>query len=336
MSHFMLFYLVLSMLCIVTVANDGRCAESPENVVSAKSMFAEGESLFDEGAYLAAAAAFQRAYELAPHPSTLVNIGYCYEFAKEYVRAISIYDEYLQTPLEKSSKTAEKIRNRLAMLKLLVGEMHVFCDPVDCIVEIDGVVKGDTADGEMVIMMAPGTYTVTVRGDNEQIVNREYRVEAGQKTNARFTVKKNTEDMAPLLPEAENTIVAEPMPTEIADTHPHDEVPREKGTPLKLKIGFFTLFGATLAGCMLTSYFGVQTLKSKSEYEDSGYTDARARDDTIHNKRMTNVFVGATALLAAGALSLRLILVRRQDRYPQRKLSLSIDVGNTVGVLGRF
>ncbi|MBN2529833.1 MAG: hypothetical protein JXR76_25810 [Deltaproteobacteria bacterium] len=347
MFRILVCHVVLVTLFVSVVVEDARCADIPSkesvefddasDVETAKKMFARGERLFDEGAYMDAAAAFQRAHDLAPHPAALVNVGYSYEYAREHVRAIAIYNKYLAMDCKKDPKTIADVRSRLAMLKMLVGEIHISCHPGDCNVEVDGVQKGRTVNGKTVVLMTPGNYTVTVSGDKQQMVNRQYRVEAGAVTNARFSVAGvhgplvSAESVQRTTSSKGNE---SHTPEAIDGTLPWDTT-GPKWSSSGLRISFYSLLGAAMASFVVTAIYGVKTMNAKSDYTDSDYTDAALRDKTLHNKKMTNIFIGVTSLLAAGAVTMK-IIDNRLRRRNARRLHVSLDVRSTIGVQGRF
>jgi len=327
MSRHILFKMMVLVL-YVTFTNTVSAGARDDDAAASKRYFKKGEELFEDGAYLEAAAAFQRAYEITPHPAVLTNIGYCYEYAKAYVKAVSIYREYLDTEFEKDPATVEDIRNRLAQLLLMVGELHVKCDPGECSVEVDGVLKGNTKDGKLVIIMAPGKYAVMVRRDDEQSDSVKYRVEAGEKTYARFSFENPDEVEAS--PEEE---IAEPPPP----PSPPDDTLDSKPTGSRgLKVAFFALTGGALASGVVVAAFGALTLKVKNEYKDSAYRDPDARDAAKRNKLITNISIGVASAFAVAAVTVKVLEVRSHKREKNLELSLAIDANNLLGLQGSF
>ena len=308
--------------------------ETPDNTAAARTLFTKGEALFEEGAYLEAAAAFQRAYELSPHPAVLSNIGYCYEYANEHAKAVTVYREYLASPFEKDADTVTDIQNRLAMLQLLVGELHIRCKPDDCTVEVDSVLKGKTIGGELAVVIAPGVYSVTVRWDDARATTDDYRVEAGEITNARFSVEKAADVEAQPKPKTGTAPpIVDVSTAPLKDTDTHDDAPNETTASL---VAFYALSGGALASGIMVSVFGGLTLASKKDYKDSDYRDADARDATRRNKIITNVSIGMAAALAAGAVTVKLLDVRSKKREKRLALSLRLGGGRELSLKGEF
>jgi tetratricopeptide (TPR) repeat protein len=325
MLRHVLFRIVVLALC-GTFAKEVSADKHDDDAASAKVYFEKGEELFEDGAYLEAAAAFQRAYEITPHPAVLTNIGYCYEYAKAYVKAVTIYSEYLETSFEKDPATVEDIRNRLAQLMLMVGELHVKCHPGECAVEVDGVRKGNTKDGTLVVIMAPGKYSVTARQDDEQSESTKYRIEAGEKTYARFSFE-NSEEVEASPPQ--ESIEPPPPPSD-------DTLKSKPNRAPRLKIAFFALSGGALAGGVMVAVFGALTLKVRNDYEDSAYRDPEAHDAAKRNKLITNISIGVASALAVGAVTVKLLEVRANKREENLEISLAIDANNLLGLQGRF
>ena len=329
MLRCLLSSIMLSMLSLCIFANQVFGDEPVDDTDDAKVFFTKGESLFEAGTYLEAAAAFQRAYDIAPHPAALVNIGYCYEYANEHAKAVAVYQDYLDSPFEKDPQTVGDVRNRLAMLKVMVGELHIQCQPVDCAVEVDGVYKGDTVNGVLAIVMNPDKYTVSVKGRDEQFVSREYRVEAGEKTNARFELGPES-GVAPITPS--NTIVSRSNSDVLSASTTDAEA--EKLT--RADILFYSLTGGAVAGGAMIAAFGALTLKEKTTYKDSGFRDADARDRATRNKLITNISVGITSLLAVGAITVKALQLRSYKREKRLSLTMTLDGGGVLGLAGRF
>ena len=302
------------------IAGEVMGADGPSDAESAKAFFVKGEELFEAESFLEAAAAFRRAYELAPHPSALCNIGYSYEYANEHAKAVTVYQEYLESAFEKDPYTVSDVRNRLTMLRLLVGELNIQCLPEDCTVEVDGVIKGKTSDGTLVVIMSPGKYSVTAKNDDNRMVTHEYRVEAGQKTNARFELNEDQE---------EETEQQEKVSTPVED----QSGPTGMAAPT---IAFYGLAGGAVAGGVMISVFGGLTLKARNEYESSAYRDAGARDAAKRNKIITNAAIGVTAAFALGAAAVKFFEIRSRRKESSRAFTLDFNVGNVWGMRGRF
>lgn len=67
-----------------------------DKLQQARVHFEAAERLFAAGRYAEAAAGFERAYEVSPHPALFFNMGQCYERAGDPARAAARYRTYLQ------------------------------------------------------------------------------------------------------------------------------------------------------------------------------------------------------------------------------------------------
>ena len=327
MLHFRLFKIMVFFLWGVCAAREGVSAESADNAAAAKMLFTKGEELFAEGAYLEAAAAFQGAYDLAPHQAALSNVGYCYEYGNKPVKAVAVYNEYLAASFEKDPETVADIRTRLVKLQHLVGQLHIQCHPDDCTVDVDDVPKGKTKGGELVVVVAPGSHTVTVRGIAGTISTGDYQVAAAEDVEARFMSGEEDEAESPM------SVETPPSPETSIET----DTDGETGYRNASKIAFYALSGGALASGIVMSVFGGLTLASKKEYEASEYRDPEARDATKRNKVITNVSLGLASAMAVGAVAVKLLDIRSGKREKQRSsLSLRLTAGNVVSIQGRF
>jgi hypothetical protein len=324
MVRFMMLKLFVLIFCSL-FAETLFAKPKDDKASTARTYFAKGEELFEKGEYLEAATAFQQAYALSPHPSALSNIGYCYEYAKSYVKAVTTYREFLAADLEKDPTTVEDIRNRLARLQRLVGELHIQCRPGECTAEIDGVLKGDTSDGTLVLLMEPGKYSILVRQADEQSRSGIYRVEAGEKTFARFSFENELTAQG-----KGESVGSSPMPSQTRSKE-------ELAYKLKImKVAFYSLTGGALVSGTLIVVFGALTLKFKSDYTDSGYRDPEAQSRTHTFKSATNISVGIASVLAAGALTVKIFEIGLGKREANIKISLAVDGNNIFGIKGSF
>src|SRR5438105_2783065 len=82
-----------------------------EPTAAAGRLFREGKAAFDDGDYRHAAERFEEAYRTAPHPFALWNAARSWDRAGDAVRAVELYDEYLERfPTGPDADAAQKAR----------------------------------------------------------------------------------------------------------------------------------------------------------------------------------------------------------------------------------
>src|SRR5688572_12727466 len=69
---------------------------SPVQLEEGRRHFAQGVTLYEEGNFPAALVEFQAAYDTAPAPVILYNIGFTYKALYRYVEAIDALGRYLE------------------------------------------------------------------------------------------------------------------------------------------------------------------------------------------------------------------------------------------------
>ncbi len=164
---------------------------SPEAVAEARERYERGLQLFEEERLDAALAEFRRAFELAPSPPVLFNLGRIHALRGDAVEAVRAFVRYLAEggasirPRERAEIEAEieRQRARIATVRVETG--------LDgAVVTVDGVDAATTPlidplrvnSGEHVIgLRAPGyaaeTRRVTLAGGTEETLRFELRPE---------------------------------------------------------------------------------------------------------------------------------------------------------------
>jgi tetratricopeptide (TPR) repeat protein len=135
----------------------GESTEGKE--VMAAEAFQVGQALYENGKFLEAARQFEKAHRLAPHPSILANIGYCYDKIGDYPKAVNAFREYLANPDQKETKRNEKIGQYVEHMKAKLGDLRVTCLSARCEVAVDGSSYGMTP---ATILLRAGAHVVEV------------------------------------------------------------------------------------------------------------------------------------------------------------------------------
>ena len=98
--------------------------------------FRAGEAAFKKAQYGDAARAFEEAYQIAPHPSALLNAARSYEKNGELVRGATLCAAYLREADPEDPKRKDA-RALLAAIRPKVGRVEISAPDADSI-EIDG------------------------------------------------------------------------------------------------------------------------------------------------------------------------------------------------------
>lgn len=236
--------------------------------------FRDGEAAFKKHDYAKAAAAFEEANNIAPHPAPLFNAAQSHQKAGNLVRAANLCARYLRDAPE-SDKRRSKANEMLAELRPKLGRIAVEGPDADRF-EIDGEpVELDET------FVDPGDHEVAGRIDGKR-VKRKVSVVAG--SLERVLLER---------PKAKPAVTA-PTPGEdpFAGDPPDKDTTKKDEKPLSPAwvYGGLTLT-AVLGG--VTAWSGLDTNKARSEYDDNP-TQA-GLDDGQSKQSRTNLLLGATA-----------------------------------------
>jgi hypothetical protein len=133
-----------------------------------------GERKFDE-----ALVEFQRAYDLAPHPSVLYNIAVTYRELSRYNESIVYFERFL-TEGEKAvkKKLIQQAKKELDELRARVGSVEVSVKPDDTLISVDGREVGPTPLSSAVVL-GPGEHKFELKAPWGAVEQRTVTVTAG-------------------------------------------------------------------------------------------------------------------------------------------------------------
>lgn len=114
--------------------------ESPERVAEARAEYARGNELGKKEDWAEALAAFQRSYQLKPHPTTRYNIGTCLRVLGQYTAARGVFEEVLHTGSVEQlpGPLVENARGYKAEIERLVAHVVITIEPADAAIAFDG------------------------------------------------------------------------------------------------------------------------------------------------------------------------------------------------------
>jgi hypothetical protein len=247
----------------------------------AAAKFKEGERAFQRHEYEAAAAAFEAAYDIAPHPAALFNAATAHQKSGKLTRAANLCARYLRDAPENDPRR-EKANALLGELTPKLGRVEVQ-DRGASDVELDA----RSLEGP-VTYVDPGDHVVTARfGDKG--VQRKISVVAGSLVRVVLEPPKK-ETSAALEEEGEGR----------EEGRPSDAVKdagKGSSKPLSPAI-FYVGVGVTAVLAGVTVWSGIDTNKARSDFDarptQSGLDEGKAKQSR------TNLLIGATAAAGVG------------------------------------
>jgi tetratricopeptide (TPR) repeat protein len=126
-------------------------AETPAAVKKAGKHFQRGVALYNETDYRAALVEFRRAYEVAPNPAVLYNIGQTYYQLQSYAQALTTFERYLAESGDSASHKKE-VEDTVDILRARVGKLAIAINLEGCEVTVDDELVGRTPIGEPVLV----------------------------------------------------------------------------------------------------------------------------------------------------------------------------------------
>ncbi len=295
---------------------------TPDAVRDAGKHFQRGVALFNEADYAGALAEFKKAYELAPNPAVLYNIGQTHFQLRSYASALQTFERYLTEAGPSAEHRAEAEANA-ETLRARVGKIDIVA-PDGTEVAIDDEVIGKTPLPPQ--LAAVGRRKVTLFRDGAQQL-RFAEVSAGE--TSRVELKPGAADSPGAKPAG---VGEQPMP-----------MPERSSSalPIALWVGA----GVLAAGAVTT---GVLALGASSDLSDerakqTGGT-TRTKLDDLESKTsslalVTDILAGAA--IVTGGIALYVTLTAKPSRTgalpPPPKPGVDVSFGLTRFALqGRF
>lgn len=237
----------------------------------ASELFTQGETRFRVGDYAGAAAAFEEANGLSPHPNILWNAARSLERAGSAARAANTYHAYLQSADDAPADRAAAAQS-LARLTKQLGRLELHPEDGQSEVLVDGArVSGS------VYFVTPGTHTVVMLAQGRE-QSQTILVDAG-----------GTRSVTPMQRAPEGS----PDPAPAAPVAAKESPSSEAGSRGVSPIIFFTGAGLTLVAAGLAVGFGVDTANERDRFDAS---PSRETFDLGRDKQFrTNVAVGIAA-----------------------------------------
>lgn len=247
------------MTAAVLVALSSAPAFADERVEEASSWFRQGEAAFRNGDPRAAADAFEQAHRLVPHGATVYNAGLAWAAAGEKARAAQAFAEAIERGGLSDAQSTDA-RKRLRQLRSALGRLRISA-PDGATVDVAHILG---ATPPVSVFLEPGTHRI------------EVTLADGQRLSQMHDVVLGDDDVVIRPSREESSVTVKPSSS-------------------RRTFGWIAVGGAAvLSGAGV--YLGLEALKARDQFNDSGHTDADAHDRAASMRLWTNV-----AWAAAGA-----------------------------------
>lgn len=151
--------------------------------------FQRGVALYNEADYRAALVEFRRAYETAPNPAVLYNIGQTYYQLQSYAQALTTFERYLAESGEQAAH-AKEVEDTVDILRSRVGKLQIAVNLDGCEVTVDDELAGKTPIGEPVLVSI-GRRKVIAMCEGRAAETRVVEVAAGDLLEVKIALAAN-------------------------------------------------------------------------------------------------------------------------------------------------
>ncbi|MEO9232505.1 MAG: PEGA domain-containing protein [Polyangiaceae bacterium] len=201
---------VFSITCLVSASTFAplALAQSAATMKDAEKHFENGVTLYGEHDFKAALVEFEKAYQIAPNPSVLYNIGQTDYELQNYAGALDSFNRYLAEGKPNKARRAE-VQSTLDALRARVGSLDIGSNLDDASVSIDDAEVGKTPLPKL-ITVSIGQRKITVNHDGYAPLNRVVDVASGDSLKIEMDFAKPAEGVAGLPPKIIPPLVEPP------------------------------------------------------------------------------------------------------------------------------
>ena len=219
------------MLTLTLLLLSANPAPVEPSVVKAREAFAAAQKLYQQARYADAAAKFEEAYAIRPHPTIQYNIGRCLEQLGDLPRAMRSYRDYLRLMPDAPDKNAVNASVANLERKLQdkgVQQVLVYAEPANAVITVDGKTLGGSPSS---VELPPGNHTVNVTAAGHEPMQRSFVLSAQRSIELSFSLKSTSPVVAatdkPVAPVfTPNEFPPPPPPLVSATTTPLPRKPR--------------------------------------------------------------------------------------------------------------
>ncbi len=257
---------------------------------AARKAYSAGEKAYDSGDYVAAYDNFKKANELIPSPHAEYWMGMALYKQNKDAEALAQLQKFMQDPgaskvgdekLETAKKAIEDLEAKQT------GEVNLATTPAGATVTVDG--QPQSGETPMVLKLKPGTHKVVITSPGYETKEMEINVVAGQ---------RNDQNVELTLSEAP----AEPTPAPVTPVPVDDSEPAPPPPEPRSKVPAYVTLGIAGASAAVGTFFGIQALSAKSDFDDNPTTDAA--DDVERNALIADMAFGVAITLGVTGIVL--------------------------------
>jgi hypothetical protein len=305
------------LLVFVLVLGFPRAALADDDPRSAaRSHYERGLGLVESGAYQAALAEFERAYEKSPHFAVLYNIGLCHVALGRRPEAVAALRTYLeQGGPQIPDERRKSVEAQLAELEAKFAEITITTERPGAVISVDGREVGRTPLPKPIRMPA-GTHEISAAAEGAPRATRKIEVGESERRTIDFAFAPAP---PPAAAAAAPTAHAErPQPPILAPDSPKPRTDTRESGPYRT-VGYVLTAAGVAAGVGgFAHYFWNRSRQGdwESEHESlkNGPPSPEFHDRAVANNELADSIEGAqgvtvglfvaSGVLIAGGVSL--------------------------------
>lgn len=290
------------VLAIVLFAGSARADQGADTSEAGK-RFAAGVTLYNEADYRAALVEFKRAYDIAPNPAVLYNIGQTHYQLQNYAAAYLTLTRYIA---EAGADAAHKdeVNDTLRTLQSRIGKIDVMTNVPGADVRIDDELVGKTPLPAPVLISV-GRHKVEVSLAGREPQSRIIDVAAGDTFRQEIVLAEPKKD-TPIAP-----------PVTVAPVEKHES---SKAVP-----ALWVTSGALAIGAVVTGIVAYRAEDRLDTLKGQFPVSASALDHQAHKVKLYSGIadgVGAAAIVTAGVALTATILRRGSSKESSTKVGI--------------
>ncbi len=251
----------------------------------AKNAYSAGEAAFKKGKFEDAAASFKLADELIPSPQAKYWIAKTADAKSPDLTALAAYEAFLSSP-DAAAAGEDKVgeaTQRVQQLKAaLYGKLTLTLEPANATLIVDGVTQPAAPSYELLLPAGPHTLRVEAAGFVAQDLQVQF---ASGQAQAQSVALMAEAPPPPPPPPPAAAPPAPPPPAPVASPPPQER---------SLVPAYVTL-GIAAVGAGVGTYFGIQALSTKSDFDDHPSTDKA--NDVERNALIADMAFGVAVTL---------------------------------------
>lgn len=291
------------LLALVTLLSASLAFGAPPTqaaVREAGKHFQRGITLFNEADYNAALVEFKRAYEIAPNPHVLYNVGQTNYQLQNYAAAIEAFELYLAEAQQATHRG--EVESVLETLRSRVGRLEITANVPDAEVSIDDQPIGRTPFAKP-LLVSVGRRKVVATAEGRAPISRYVEVASGETLPLALTF------VAPAAPDASGAPAGQPPGPRVAVEGREGVTGPAWHTIALVSTG--VLGAGTIAAGVLAFTADRDVADKRDSYplDRSELKDAQSRTRTF---ALATDVLGAATLVAGGA-ALYLTLTRKDE-----------------------